>query len=220
MIRLRNSLAALVIGGGFVQAANAGAILHSDFVEGSSVQNYRIDDVDVSVKTRRGVIQNKTLAGFSAVGVSGGYKPGEIDGREYIIFRFSTPVKITSLSVAYLFAAGADGDQWHEQAKFITDSGAARLKVKGAATARWTRFGTVANDSPAVAGGAGAWTVSGENLFPGAVTRLRLKSARPGSSAAFSDFAFVGMEFTPVPAPGALALLGVAGLAATRRRRS
>ena len=56
-------------------------------------------------------------------------------------------------------------------------------------------------------------------LFGGPITQMKLDPVDEGAWPFFSEFTFKGMTITAVPAPGTVALAGLGGLAAVRRRR-
>jgi len=68
-------------------------------------------------------------------------------------------------------------------------------------------------------------TVSGSDTFAGfwsndaAITRITLSPVGPGASANFLGMDNMDIGFAPVPTPGAIALLSLAGYTAGRRRR-
>jgi hypothetical protein len=203
----------------FSWSAHAGLLNHVTLTEGASEINLAIDDININVTALEGTLMNKTVFGVTGTGVSGGAVPGEIDGAQCLIFTFSQPVHITSMSIVHLFTAGNYNDQWNEVARFITDEGAFELEAADATNANWSGFGSVVNDSPAIEGSSGAWTVNGNDIFGGPITSLMLISGNPGPLARYSDFGFFQLSFLPMPSPGALALLGLAALAAGGRKR-
>ena len=203
----------------FACSAHAGLLNNVTLTEGASAIDLSIDDVNINITAMGGTLKNKTVFGYTGTGVSGGAVPGEIDGEQCLIFSFSQPVHITSLSIVHLFTAGNYNDQWNEVARFITNDGTYELEAAGASTANWNGFGSVTNDSPAVEGNSGAWTIAGSDIFDGPITTLTLISGNPGSLARYSDFGFLQLTFSSVPAPGALALLVLAALTASSRKR-
>jgi hypothetical protein len=202
----------------FACSAHAGLLNNITLTEGASEINLSIDDIDISVTAMGGPLKNKTVWGVTGTGIAGGAVPGEIDGEQCLLFTFSQPVYITSLSIAHLFTAGNYNDQWNEVARFITDAGTFELEAAGATSANWNGYGIVANDSPAIEGHSGAWTISGTNILGGPITSLMLISGNPGPLARYADFGFLQLTFLPLPAPGAIALLVIAALTAGRRR--
>ena len=200
----------------------AGLISYSDLPNGQnnvSIAGLVGGSVDVNVVSFDNNFQRKTVAGVSAVGVAGGSVSGEIDGAQYIEFNFSAPVNVTSLSVAHLYTKGNHGDNWNEQALFSTDVGDFYLEASGATSGLWSGYGLLSNDSPAVEGGGGAWTLAGENIFGSAISTLRLSAGNAGPNSRFGDFGFVGMQAAAIPVPGAIGVLGMAALAGVSRRR-
>ena len=203
----------------FACSAHAGLLNNVTLTEGASELNLAIDGVDINVKAMGGTLMNKTVWGMTGTGVSGGAVPGELDGQQCLVFTFSQPVYITSMSIVHLFTAGNYNDQWNEVARFVTDVGTFELEAAGAATANWNGFGSVANNSPAIEGFSGAWTISGGNIFDGPISSLTLISGNPGPLARYGDFGFLELSFIQLPTPGALSLLAIAAFTPRRRRR-
>lgn len=200
-------------------SAHAGLLNNVKLTEGASELNLAIDDVNINITAIGGTLKNKTVWGITGTGISGGAVPGEIDGEQCLMFTFDQPVYITSLSIVHLFMAGNYNDQWNEVARFITDAGTFELEAAGATAANWNGSGLVANDSPAIEGYSGAWTIAGGDIFNGPITSLMLVSGNPGPLARYADFGFLQLSFAPLPSPGAVALLVLAALTASRRRR-
>lgn len=204
----------------FADSAHAGLLNNLTLTEGASEMNLAIDNIDINITAMGGTLKNKTVWGVTGTGIANGAVPGEIDGQECLMFTFSQPVYITSLSIVHLFTAGNYNDQWNETAKFVTDAGTFKLEAAGAANANWNGLGSVTNDSPAIEGFSGAWTITGEDIFDGPITSLKLRSGNPGSLARYGDCGFAQLTFIPLPAPGALSLLAAAAIVAGRRRRN
>jgi len=199
--------------------ASADVITHNDLTNGAQTANLSAAG-GVTVTSTSRTFQAKTTSGFTAVGVKGGAVSGEIDGSESILFSFDGPVVVNAIEVGYLYTAGNYGDTWDESARFVVnDEFVFDLTATGATSATWTGAGTVENLSEGVQGQRGHWRVWGDDLF-GAVTSLEMMGGNIGDRGAYSDFSFVSMSTATVPAPGAIAMLGLGGAIAGRRRRA
>jgi MYXO-CTERM domain-containing protein len=113
------------------------------------------------------------------------------------------------------------------------------MLVGGTWTQSWSRLvnstgtlsGTAATGFAGIRGLTGTWdavngaqlyattTESNNNRLISIVDNGSIPTTATNLVSAGTNFAFRGVAFTPVPAPGALALLGVAGLVGSRRRR-
>lgn len=211
-------------GGLLVAASSASAdfiINHSDLPAGqnSAAFSFAEGNVQVDVASIGGNFASKNAHGVAGMGISGGSVHGEIDGEEMMSFIFSEPVIITELEIAYLYTAGNFGDVWNEVALFSTDIGDFTLEASEPTSGDWTGFGTLTNVSPGEEHDGGAWRVSGEDIFGGAITSLSLMSGNAGNHAKYGDFSFVNMQSAQLPTPGAFALMFAAGLVGCSRRR-
>ena len=223
MLQLRKLFAvafAVASSAGFCGAAGATVVSHVDLPEGLGVALLARDEVVITVTSSGGDFKSKTVAGVTATGISAGMVDGEIDNTEFMQFTFDRPVTITLLSIAHLFMEGNYGDQPDETAAFLTTAGNFQLVASGATTADWNGQGSVANDSPAIDDLAGAWTISGADIFGGPITSLTLRSGNPGANTALGDFGFRELQFTSAvaPAPGAGTLLVLLAIRPRRRR--
>jgi hypothetical protein len=217
MLSLRN-FCAVSLFGSICGAASATTINHTDLTDGASVAIFALDGINITVTSSGGNFQQKTVAGLTATGISGGTVDGEIDSSEFLTFSFDQPVTVTSMSIAHLFRDGHYGDTADETAEFATSAGNFQFVASGVDTGDWNGFGAVANDSPAINNFAGGWTIAGGDVFGFAITSLVMRSGNPGLDTGLGDFGFRQIQFAAVPAPGALALLGLF-VAAPRRRR-
>jgi MYXO-CTERM domain-containing protein len=113
------------------------------------------------------------------------------------------------------------------------------MLVSGTWTQSWSRLvnatgtlsGTAGTGFAGIRGLTGTWdavngaqlyattTESNNNRLISIVDNGSIPTTATNLVSAGTNFAFRGVAFTPVPAPGALALLGVAGLVGSRRRR-
>lgn len=215
--------AACMVVGGASTLAHADILYAWQLTDGQNSAQFTLSGVDVTVESINGTFKSKTVGGFSGVGVGGGAVTGEIDGLELIRFTFSQPVNVISLSLGALYTAGNYGDTVHETALMTTDLGANLLVASGSVTGSWDGYGALRNDSPAIQGRGGAWTMEntgGGSIFAGPITTLTLSSGNPGPSNA-GDFTFraIQVEAASIPAPGAGLLFAAAGLMVHGRRR-
>lgn len=175
----------------------------------------------------------KTKAGISGLGVSGGRTNDEIDIDETIGMGWSNGLVITSFAVGVLYNGPEFGD-WAEKARVTarngdTVVGTGYLQVDATnntlATFTGTGFGTVINLSPATENGGGGWQVT--NPFGNAlVTSLHftaLESALCGTQTRCTNQSdYTLSSVTAVPEPGTYAMLaaglGVLGFVARRRK--
>ncbi|GJM18233.1 MAG: hypothetical protein DHS20C14_04460 [Phycisphaeraceae bacterium] len=209
---------AVLAGIAFASSANAGVISQADLAEVSN-QVIDVDGVSTTVSSTPKRLQRKTVNGVTGMGIKGGNVNGEIDKYESMNFSFDAPVVVDGLTIAFLYDDGQFGDQPAEIARVVVDGDAYTLSVTGPTTAVWAGLGLVENISIATEAGGGAWRVSGDDIFGGAISSLTLESGNPGRKAKYADFSFVSLS-TAVPAPGTAAMLGLGGLVAVRRRRS
>ena len=142
----------------------------------------------VTAQAFGGNFKAKTVKGVSAVGVSGGSVNAEIDNDEAIEFVFSTPVRVTDLSLAHLFTSGNYGDTVDESARMFVErpgEGAGEmftLTATGATAGLWDGDGSLTNLSIATNAGGGMWAISGADIFGGPISSLRLGSGNPVSA--------------------------------------
>ncbi len=183
-----------------------------------------------------GVLDRKTTLGVSGIGVSGpgSMVAGEIDSGESITLHATSPQRLNGFSLAYLFAAGAQGDVLNEMAMVDVVLGGTRVATfgltanqGGGADLTGAPGGVVTTISPGIGDGGGAFAVSGLDV---AFTDLVFRPGNGGGMAADGDFSLMGLSYDTVlfaseavmvPEPGSLAGFGV-GLfswACWRRRR-
>jgi len=224
IMKVKGMILGLGIGlsGGLCATASADvSFSHSDLTSGQSAAqlDFLDGDLTVDVTSIGGAFAAKTVQGVPAMGISGGNVHGEIDGQEQMIISFSQPVHITEIEIAHLYTAGNFGDVWNETALFSTDLGDFFLEATAGESGDWTGFGELTNMSPGEQGNGGAWRVSGEDIFGGAISTLVLQSGNAGNHHKFGDFGFVHVSAAQLPAPGALAMILTGALIGRTRRR-
>lgn len=103
--------------------SHANVITYDQLASGQNSAFLSAIDSTVTVNALGGSFETKTVAGFTATGLSGGSVSGEIDGEQALTFLFAQPVSVTSLTIAFLYTAGHYGDLYNEVALFSTDRG-------------------------------------------------------------------------------------------------
>ncbi|MEQ8770426.1 MAG: PEP-CTERM sorting domain-containing protein [Phycisphaerales bacterium] len=206
-------------------AAQAGPIVGTDFTEGSENQTILVDGVNVTLNADpRGVAYQGD--GSQGIGVFGGGGDSMIGGVDEFNFAFDVPVFINELQLGMLHALGEDGDIVDEGVKITTDNGS--WIVRAFTAPNGTELANQDFGGSIIREGGGSYLLTSLNgaedegegfLFGGPTTSLRLDPVDSGSWPFFTEFTFKGMTITPVPAPGAAAVLGFGGLAVARRRR-
>lgn len=164
----------------------------------------------------------KTVAGFTGLGVQGGYSGNEIDVGQWLQINFTDgPQTLDYLTIAFLYDGPEFGDP-DERAKILADGIPFFLQATGEDTVTWTGTGSPDNISPANGQGGGVWRI--DNPFSGPVTTIRLKPVDLVSgNGQDSDFSLLGFGTGAnlVPDGGTtLVLLGLAlaGLPLIRRK--
>ncbi len=167
--------------------------------------------------TSSGTLGFKTVAGWTGLGVNGGYSGAEIDIGEWLQLNFTQPQVLSELTLAFLFDGPEFGDP-NEIAILSDGVNTYSLKATGANTATWTGSGLVENLSPATSSGAAVWRIT--NPFGNApVSTVRFSpSEQIAGGGQDSDFSLQGFS---VPDTGStLILFGLAlgGFAVFTRR--
>jgi PEP-CTERM motif len=173
----------------------------------------------------------KTVNGFSGLGITGGATSDEIDIGETATVTFASTV-ISDFSIALLYNGPEFGDV-HEVAHVTAYSGSTivgdyTLTVGNDGpplTFAWTGLGTASNLSPPDADAGGAWLLSGNPFGNAAVDKLVFTAdtgACPGGGCT-SQSDYVISSIDAVPEPGTYALiaagLSMIGFMARRRRQ-
>ncbi|CAN5758716.1 hypothetical protein BH11PLA1_BH11PLA1_21460 [soil metagenome] len=212
------ALAALSLAG---SALNADILLESALPTNTGHAVYVQNGVTITVDASPRNFARKTVNGLTGIGIADGNVTGEIDSSEYLRFTFSSAVKITGLSIAFLYADGNFGDVGNESAFIFANNAKYTLGVSTATSGTWTGGGTISNDSIANNSGGGGWVIAGNDIFSlgQTVTQIDLKAGNIGPNATYGDYAFRSVSWV-VPAPGTGALAGLGLLAAARRRRA
>ena len=198
-------------------AAQAAMISYTALTEGASSASLN-DGLTATANVR--TFEQKTIAGVTGAGISGGTVGGEIDATETLSFTGGTAgAFLNGFTIAFLYGTGNMGDAPNEVLLLdIAGSSTMTILLSADGTLSGTgSAGAVTILSPATDAGAGELMVSGLDLQ---FTSLVFKSGNAGGTAASGDFAFVNLTYS-VPEPASLALLsaGLFGAGMIRRRQ-
>lgn len=214
-------------------ALTTGSVVGTNFVNGQSTYTTTFADGTTATFDGSRSFQQKTQAGITGVGISGGRTAGEIDIGETLTGTFSKEVIISSLNLALLFD-GPEYSDVKEVAKMLVNfadggTGTFYLTATGVHTAAWTGEGSWSSiGSGAVDGGTGAWELTNPFGFRSVDSIVFTAAAGVPKSTCHgcsnqSDYTFVSMTVIPVPEAHTSAmmfagLLMMGGLAARRMK--
>lgn len=215
---------ATMIGGLAATPAGADLVTASDIPTGSAEATVMIDGVETQITASGGTLESRTNSGVTALGVIG-------DGSRSIRFDFAAPVTITGLDLSSLYPAypgRGRGNQFanssNDTARLtVNDANDFYLEAASAGHALWSGEGRARNTSPGNHRHAGAWSVSGNNLFGGPVTSLTFSGDLGDASGQGGGYGVQSMSaeaMATIPAPGAALLLAGAVCVLGRRRRA
>jgi len=204
MKRIMISLVVFLLVVGFTTAASA---LSIDYTALTTGQTNVSSALGWNATATGGTFQTKSQAGWTGVGISGGYSGNEIDVAQSILFKFDSAQIISDFTLTLLFSQGPYRDP-NEVAKILVNNTSwYYLTAKyPAPAATWVGTSisgaTIENLSPAnTTSGAAVWKVS--NPFGDTAVTSLLFSAKDvvAGYGQDSDYCFNHLNTTPVPNP-------------------
>ena len=209
----------------FPSVTGGGAPAPAPFAyNGTAIQDVTVGAMAISSLTSTGSNGNFRASGWALDGATVGGLTGQIDTSKYITFTISANAGFTIDMSTITFGLGRSGTgprQW--QWRSSVDNFSAALSNYTSLSAGLTNTSGVLQNPDSNSSWTGnTLTVSGSGFSGLTSIEFRLygynSEGSGGTGGLQGPLSFTG-SVTAVPAPGAMALLGVAGLLGARRRR-